>query len=107
MTFTELDSLIAGSGRRSIASSLIAHILDALDDGQEGLDLDTFQNSTHFVRNNVTAVANYLQSHGVIGVLYYRDDNGVRHYANENNYGRWAKQHYRPSPSLLRLYRRE
>ena len=32
MTFQELDACIAGSGRRSIASALIAFILDALDD---------------------------------------------------------------------------
>lgn len=31
MTFQELDTCIAGSGRRSIASALIAFILDALD----------------------------------------------------------------------------
>ena len=32
MTFQELDACIAGSGRRSIASALIAFILDALDE---------------------------------------------------------------------------
>ncbi|EKA1149081.1 hypothetical protein OJ274_004897, partial [Salmonella enterica] len=57
MTFQELDACIAGSGRRSIASALIAFILDALDDGHDGVDLDTFQSQTRFVRNNVTTVA--------------------------------------------------
>lgn len=46
MTFQELDACIAGSGRRSIASALIAFILDALDDGQDGVDLDNF-GATH------------------------------------------------------------
>ena len=56
MTFQELDACIAVSGRRSIASALIAFILDALDDGQDGVDLDIFQSHTRFVRNNVTTV---------------------------------------------------
>lgn len=107
MIFQDLDSLIAGSGRRSIASSLIAHILDAIDNGAEGLDLDTFQDQTHFIRNNITIVANYLQSHGVIHVLYYRENAGERQYAEVNSYGRWAKQHYRPALLLTKLYRRD
>ncbi|MCW0295031.1 hypothetical protein NIL11_26735 [Klebsiella pneumoniae] len=49
MTFQELDACIAVSGRRSIASALIAFILDALDDGQDGVDLDIFQSHTRFV----------------------------------------------------------
>ncbi|EAV3919073.1 hypothetical protein E2751_10030 [Salmonella enterica] len=61
MTSQELDACISGSGRRSVASALIAFILDALDDGQEGVDLDTFLSHTRFVRNNVTTVASYLQ----------------------------------------------
>lgn len=106
MTFQELDACIAGSGRRSIASALIAFILDAIDDGKEGVDLDTFQNHTHFVRNNVTTVASYLQKYGIIHILYYRDGTAERQYETVNNYGRWAKQHYRPSQSLIQLHRR-
>lgn len=86
-------------GRRSIASALIAFILDALDDGQDGVDLDTFQSHTRFVRNNVTTVASYLQLHGIIHILYYRDGAAERQYESVNNYGRWAKQHI----VLLRL----
>lgn len=107
MTFQELDACIAGSGRRSIASALIAFILDALDDGQDGVDLDTFQSQTRFVRNNVTTVASYLQLHGIIHILYYRDDAAERQYESVNNYGRWAKQHYRPSEALIQLHRRD
>lgn len=107
MTFQELDACIAGSGRRSIASALIAFILDALDDGQDGVDLDTFQSHTHFVRNNVTTVAGYLQLHGIIHILYYRDGAAERQYESVNNYGRWAKQHYRPSEALIQLHRRD
>ncbi|BBW19533.1 MULTISPECIES: hypothetical protein [Enterobacteriaceae] len=107
MTFQELDACIAGSGRRSIASALIAFILDALDDGQDGVDLDTFQSHTHFVRNNVTTVASYLQLHGIIHILYYRDGAAERQYESVNNYGRWAKQHYRPSEALIQLHRRD
>lgn len=106
MTFQELDACIAGSGRRSIASALIAFILDALDDRQDGVDLDTFQSNTRFVRNNVTTVASYLQLHGIIHILYYRDGAAERQYESVNNYGRWAKQHYRPSEVLKQLYRR-
>ncbi len=68
MTFQELDACIAVSGRRSIASALIAFILDALDDGQDGVDLDIFQSHTRFVRNNVTTVASYLQLHGGLSI---------------------------------------
>lgn len=107
MTFQELDACIAGSGRRSIASALIAFILDALDDGQDGVDLDTFQSYTRFVRNNVTTVASYLQLHGIIHILYYRDGAAERQYESVNNYGRWAKQHYRPSEALIQLHRRD
>ncbi|EHF4937018.1 hypothetical protein CF635_003635 [Enterobacter hormaechei] len=106
MKFKELDTLIADSGRRSIASSLIAHILDAIDDGAEGLDLDTFQKQTHFIRNNITTVANYLQSRGLIHVLYYRENNDERLYTDTNSYGRWAKQHYRATNLLTQLFRR-
>lgn len=106
MTFQEIDTIIAGSGRRSIASALIAHLLDALDRGEVGLDLDVFQEQTHFVRNNVTAVVSYLQSHGLIHVLYYRENFDERQYDEQNNYGRWARQHYRPSIVLMQLYRR-
>lgn len=106
MNFQELDSCIAGSGRRSIASALIAYILDALDDGQDGVDLDTFQSHTRFVRNNVTRVASYLQICGIIHVLYYRDGTAERQYELVNNYGRWAKQHYKLSASVKELYRR-
>ena len=98
MTFQELDACIAVSGRRSIASALIAFILDALDDGQDGVDLDIFQSHTRFVRNNVTTVASYL---------YYRDGAAERQYESVNNYGRWAKQHYRPSEALIQLHRRD
>ncbi|EMD4714970.1 hypothetical protein VQ335_004752 [Salmonella enterica] len=107
MTFQELDACIAGSGRLSIASALIAFILDALDDGQDGVDLDTFQIHTRFVRNNVTTVASYLQLHGIIHILYYRDGVAERQYESVNNYGRWAKQHYRPSETLIQLHRRD
>lgn len=107
MTFQELDACIAGSGRRSIASALIAFILDALDDGHDGVDLDTFQSQTRFVRNNVTTVASYLQLHGIIHILYYRDGAAERQYESVNNYGRWAKQHYRPSAALIQLHRRD
>ncbi|EIC8564077.1 TPA: hypothetical protein KW991_003848 [Escherichia coli] len=106
MTFQELDACIVGSGRRSIASALIAFILDAFDDGQDGVDLDSFQSQMRFVRNNVTTVANYLQRHGVLHILYYRDGAAERQYETVNNYGRWAKQHYRPSQALIQLHRR-
>ncbi|CAD5741963.1 hypothetical protein WAC87_002868 [Shigella flexneri] len=106
MTFQELDACIAGSGRRSIASALIAFILDAFDDGQDGVDLDSFQSQMRFVRNNVTTVANYLQRQGVLHILYYRDGAAERQYETVNNYGRWAKQHYRPSQALIQLHRR-
>ena len=49
MTFQELDACIAGSGRRSIASALIAFILDALDDGQDGVVILTLHLRTAFV----------------------------------------------------------
>ncbi|EEG5674754.1 hypothetical protein G3G77_004800 [Salmonella enterica] len=107
MTFEDLDAFIAGSGRRSIASALIAFILDAFDDGQEGIDLDKFQSHTNLVRNNVTSVASYLQLNGIIHILYYRDSVTERQYELVNNYGRWAKQHYRASHALLQLYRRD
>ncbi|MGE0969602.1 hypothetical protein ACQFN5_06445 [Klebsiella sp. WOUb02] len=107
MTFQDLEACIAGSGRRSIASALIAFILDALDVGQDGVDLDTFQSHTRFVRNNVTTVASYLQLHGIIHVLYYRDGAAERQYEFVNNYGRWAKQHYRLSQAIIQLHRRE
>lgn len=107
MTFQELNACVAGSGGRSIASALIAFILNALDDEQDRVDLDTFQCHTRFVRNNVTTVASYLQLHGVIHVLYYRDGAAECEYERVNNYGRWAKQHYRPSLALLQLHRRD
>lgn len=107
MTFQEIDVCIAGSGRRSIASALIAYILDALDNRQDGIDLDSFLRHTHFVRNNVTTIASYLQQHGIIHVLYYRYGAAERQYESVNNYGRWAKQHYRPSLVLIQLYRRD
>ncbi|HDF2344579.1 TPA: hypothetical protein ACRRW7_003516 [Morganella morganii] len=107
MTFQDIDACIAGSGRRSIASALIAFILDALDEGLDGVDLDVFQSHTRFIRNNVTTVASYLQQHGIIHVLYYRDGVAERQYESVNNYGRWAKQHYRPSLALIQLYRRD
>lgn len=107
MTFQELDACIAVSGRRSIASALIAFILDALDEGQDGVDLDEFLSHTRFIRNNVTTVASYLQLHGIIHVLYYRDGVAVRQYEPVNNYGRWAKQHFRPSLALIQLHRRD
>ncbi|EIO5156184.1 hypothetical protein O8U86_004189 [Salmonella enterica] len=106
MTFQELDACIANSGRRSIASALIAFILDALDGGQDGVDLDTFQSHARFVRNNVTMVASYLQLHGIIHILYYRDGAAERQYESVNNYGRWAKQHYLLSADVKELYRR-
>jgi hypothetical protein len=108
MTFIELDSLIADSGRRSIASSLIACLVDALDQGIDGLDLDVFQTQTSFIRNNITRVAGYLQSQGLIKILYYRepDETGLRAFAEINVYGRWARQHYQLTPVLKALYRR-
>ena len=107
MTIQELDACIAGSGRRSIASALIAFILGALEDGQDGVDRDIFQSHTRFVRNNVTTVASYLQLHGIIHILYYRDGAAERQYESVNNYGRWAKQHYLPTEALILLHRRE
>ncbi|HBL7007447.1 hypothetical protein [Citrobacter sp. RHB35-C17] len=106
MNFQELDALIVNSGRRSIASALIACLLDASDSGAEGLDLDIFQKQTGFVRNNVTSVAGYLQKHGLITILYYRDDVEGRVYVSENSYGRWAKQHYQLTLPLKKLFRR-
>lgn len=107
MTFQQLDSLIAASGRRSLASSLVAHIIDAMDQNLVGLDLDEFQKDTQYIRNNITAVASYLHAHGIIDVLYFRDGEGERSYDHENKYGRWAKQHYRVTETVRRLYRRD
>ncbi|MNB68880.1 hypothetical protein D3C76_418470 [compost metagenome] len=106
MTFIELDELITKSGRRSIASSLIAYLLDALDTGSDGLDLDVFQQQTGIVRTNITSVANYLKLQGLIIVLYYREESPAREYAQDNHYGRWAKQHYQLCASVKALYRR-
>lgn len=106
MNFQYVDSLVDGSGRRSIASSLIAHLLDSIDNGEQGLDLDTFQERTHFIRNNITSTASYLQSHGIIQILYFRDNTDERQYSELNRHGRWGKQHYRLSGLLKKLYRR-
>ncbi|MGP3589965.1 hypothetical protein [Vagococcus sp. WN89Y] len=106
MNFQELNTIIVNSGRRSIGSALIACLLDAFDSGAEGLDLDAFQKTTGFVRNNVTSVAGYLKKHGLISILYYREDIEDRVYVSENNYGRWAKQHYQLTPVIKALYRR-
>ncbi|MDU3074779.1 MAG: hypothetical protein E7B29_00375 [Mixta calida] len=108
MTFTELDTLITGSGRRSIASALIAFLLDSLDHGSDGVDLDEFEKQTGFIRTNITRVAGYLQASNLICILYYRESEstGKRTFVETNTYGRWAKQHYRLTPVLKTLYRR-
>jgi hypothetical protein len=109
MTFHELDSLIALSRRRSIASALIAILVDSLDRGETGLDLDRFLEHTAFIRNNVTQVARYLESHGVLNVHFYRESREVavnREYVRDNIYGRWAKQHYQLTVPIKALYHR-
>lgn len=106
MNFQELDTLIANSGRRSIASSLLACLLDASDSGSKGLDLDDFQSRTGFIRNNITSVASYLQRHELIIILYYRDTTEERDYVSSNSFGRWAKQHYQLTQTLKGLFHR-
>ena len=108
MTFLELDDIISRCRRRSIASALVACLVDALDRGEDGLDLDAFQAQRQFVRNNVTSVAAYLQECGVLEISFYKeaDENTGRVFVKNNVYGRWAKQHYHLSTSLKSLYQR-
>lgn len=108
MTFSGLEKTITSSGRRSISSSLLAYLLDAFDNGFDGIDLDLFQSNTGYVRTNITQVANYLKDKGIILIYYYRDqgDKNNRDYIEENIFGRWGKQHYKLTSDVLRLYRR-
>ncbi|CAK9887149.1 MAG: hypothetical protein XXXJIFNMEKO3_LKCDNKCA_00097 (plasmid) [Candidatus Erwinia impunctatus] len=106
MNFRDLDVVIANSRRRSIASSLIACLLDAADSGVDGIDLDDFEKETCLIRNNITSVAGYLQKQGVINILYYRDNTEHRNYVLVNTFGRWAKQHYELTSAIKNLFNR-
>ena len=108
MRFSELEIIITSSGRRSIASMLVAYLLDAFDNGADGVDLDFFQSETGYIRTNITQVASYLKEQGIISIYYYRDsiDKDNREYIENNIFGRWAKQHYKLTTDILNLYKR-
>lgn len=108
MTFTELDDIIAGTGRRALASRIIVALLDNLDQGYVGIDLDRFEKDSGYVRTNIRNVAMSLREKGVVEVFYYRDtaDPGAREYTTESTSGRWAKQQYRLSSDVSSLFRR-
>ena len=109
MTFTELDDIVAETGRRALASRMIVVLLDALDQGDEGIELDRFENDSGYVRTNIRTVAQLLRNKGVIDVFYYREAAGkeMRAYTSESTAGRWAKQHYRLTSAVRKLYRRD
>lgn len=108
MKFSELEIIITSSSRRSIASMLVAYLLDAIDNGTDGVDLDFFQSETGYIRTNITPVANYLKEQGIILIYYYRHNVDIsnREYIEDNIFGRWAKQHYKLTSDVLNLYKR-
>ena len=108
MTFTELDSNIAHTGRRSLATRLVFALADCLDARITGIDLDDFEQLSGYNRTNIRAAASSLKDAGVIDIVYYREssEGGNRTPLTESAGNRWAKQHYRLSEAVILLLHR-
>jgi hypothetical protein len=108
MTFIELDTVIANTGRRSLAARLVFTLADCLDNKINGIDLDVFEATSGYTRTNIRAVASFLKDAGVIEIDYYRvigeDEKRITLTASAKN--RWAKLHYRLSKEVVRLLNR-
>jgi len=109
MTFTELDTALGKTGRRSLASRLVFALADALDNERSGLDLDEFEKQSGYIRTNIRAVASALKELSVIDIYYYAENlTGDDYQAKESvSRGRWSKQHYQLSNSVRKLLKRE
>lgn len=108
MTFIELDTHIAKTGRRSLAIRLVFTLADKLDKRIEGIDLDEFEIASGYTRTNIRSAASLLKEAGVIDIYYYREsgEDGERMLLKESAKNRWAKQHYRLSNAVIALLNR-
>lgn len=108
MTFTELDTALADTGRRSLASRLVFALADSLDNNLSGLNLDEFERQSGYIRTNIRTVASALKESGIIDIQYYDDaaqENETILMSNVSR-GRWSKQHYSLTDSVRNLLRR-
>lgn len=105
MTFMELEKIYIGTGRKSDARTLVACLLDAYDEGNSTIDIDTAIVLTGLKLTNISAVSKRLAGGDVLE-LWYRDTSTDSQELSTVSKPRWSKPYYKLSTNILTLFRR-